>query len=241
MGDYPILARQLEGLLGLTIPALAVAFRDAAPPGVPRVSKSGPASCSYWPLVHAGSVFYTEAEDHFGCAVGAHTHGVTLPPGRAKELDEMIGTMVGLEYVAAEEVAHIPARREPFRVAIYAPLGQTPVDPDVILVRGQARQIMLLAEAAQAAGITAEGSVMGRPACALLPATLGTGRAHTSLGCIGNRVYTGLLDEELYYALPGGKLVDVVGKLEKIVSANRALEKFHLGRRLQTGAPSQES
>ena len=38
------------------MPALAIAFRDVAPPGVPRISKSGPASCSYWPLVHAGSV-----------------------------------------------------------------------------------------------------------------------------------------------------------------------------------------
>lgn len=233
MGDYDTLARQLEGLLGLEMPALAIAFRDAAPPGVPRVSKSGPASCSYWPLVAAGSAFYTEAEDHFGCAVGAHTHGVPLPPGRSNELDEMIRTMVGLEYVAAEEVPHIPTRRERFGVAIYAPLAQTPVEPDVVMVRGKARQIMLLAEAAQAACITAEGSVMGRPACALLPATLGTGRAHTSLGCIGNRVYTGLLDEELYYAVPGAKLADVVARLEKISAANRALEKFHLERRAQ--------
>jgi uncharacterized protein (DUF169 family) len=110
----------------------------------------------------------------------------------------------------------------------------------VVMVRGQARQIMLLAEAAQAAGITAEGSVMGRPACALLPATLGTGRAHTSLGCIGNRVYTGLLDEELYYAVPGAKLADVVGKLEKIAAANRALEKFHLDRRIQAEGPPEK-
>lgn len=239
MIDYTPLARQLEGLLGLTTPALAIAFREAAPPGVPRVTKSGPASCSYWPLALSGSVFYTEAEDHFGCAVGAHTHGVTLPPGRASELDEMIRTMVGLEYVAAEEVAHIPTRRERFGVAVYAPLAQTPVDPDVVMVRGKARQIMLLAEAAQAAGIAAEGSVMGRPACALLPATLGTGRAHTSLGCIGNRVYTGLLDEELYYALPGAKLADVVGKLAKIMAANRALEKFHLERRVGAAARPQ--
>jgi uncharacterized protein (DUF169 family) len=240
MVDYMMLARQLEGLLGLAMPALAIAFRDAAPAGVPRISRPAPASCSYWPLVLSGAVFYTEAEDHFGCAVGAHTHGVALPPGRASELDEMIRTMVGLEYVAAEEVAQIPARRERFGVAIYAPLGATPVDPDVVMVRGKARQVMLLAEAAQAAGITAEGSVMGRPACSLLPATLGTGQAHTSLGCIGNRVYTGLLDEELYYALPGAKLGDVVAKLEKIALANRALEKFHLERRVQAGGRPQQ-
>ena len=49
----------------------------------------------------------------------------------------------------------------------------------------------------------------------------------TSLGCIGNRVYTEMADDELYFALPGGQLGRVVEKLAVIVNANRELEKYH--------------
>ena len=52
-----------------------------------------------------------------------------------------------------EEVPQIPTRKTPLRVAVYAPLAAAPVPPDVVLVRGNARQLMLLAEAAQAAGV----------------------------------------------------------------------------------------
>jgi uncharacterized protein (DUF169 family) len=100
-----------------------------------------------------------------------------------------------------------------------------------VLVRGRARQIMLVAEAARAAGIAGDGAAMGRPACAMIPAVLGGPTGVTSLGCIGNRVYTGLGDDELYFTIPGPKIGDVVERLETVVDANRALETYHEGRR----------
>jgi uncharacterized protein (DUF169 family) len=89
---------------------------------------------------------------------------------------------------------------------------------------------MLLAEAAQSAGIAGGGATMGRPTCAVLPESLQSGHTATSFGCIGNRVYTGLGDDEGYYAIPGAKVADVVRKLAIITEANRQLEKFHRGR-----------
>lgn len=89
---------------------------------------------------------------------------------------------------------------------------------------------MLLAEAARAAGIGQEALAMLRPTCAMLPESIGTERASLSLGCIGNRVYTGLGDDEFYFAIPGPKVSQVVGALATIVNANRELEKFHRGR-----------
>jgi len=114
---------------------------------------------------------------------------------------------------------------------VYAPLAEAPVDPDVVLVRGDARQIMLVAEAARAAGIGHDGAAMGRPACTMIPQAMSTARGNTSLGCIGNRVYTGLGDAELYFTIPGSRLRDVVAKLETVVHANRELEQYHEGRR----------
>jgi uncharacterized protein (DUF169 family) len=59
-------------------------------------------------------------------------------------------------------------------------------------------------------------------------------KAHGSVmstGCIGNRVYTGLSDDELYVMIPGNRLADVVRELGVIAAANEALEHYHRGRR----------
>ena len=163
--------------------------------------------------------------------MGSYTHGVELPAERAAELQQVVGTMVGLQYIRMEEVGELPRRTEPFGVAVYAPLAEAPVDPDVVLVRGTARQVMLVAEAARAAGIGHDGAALGRPACAMIPEALRSARGNTSLGCIGNRVYTGLGDAELYFTLPGARLGEVINKLETVAHANRELEKYHEARR----------
>jgi uncharacterized protein (DUF169 family) len=223
-------------LLGLRTQPVAVAFRDRAPAGVARVERAGPAGCSYWKQAGEGRTFYTEAADHYNCPIGAHTHGVAMPAERAKELEAVVGTMVGLRYLRPEEVPGIPRRAAPFGVAVYAPLARTPVEPDVVIVRGTARQIMLVAEAARAAGAGGDGAALGRPACAMIPETLAGARGHTSLGCIGNRVYTGLQDDELYFAIPGARAGEVAERLEAIVRANGELERYHRDRQATLGA-----
>jgi uncharacterized protein (DUF169 family) len=229
--DARTAGRRMTELLGLDPPPVAVTFSAAAPAGIPRVSRSGPAGCAYWKQAGEGAVFYTEAADHFNCPVGSYTHGVTLPPERAKELEDVVGTMVGLQYIRMEEVGALPRRKAAFGVAVYAPLTLTPTPPDVVLVRGRARQIMLVAEAARAAGLAGDAAAMGRPACAMIPAVLEGPGGVTSLGCIGNRVYTGLGDDELYFTIPGAKVGEVVERLETVLSANRELEKYHQARR----------
>ena len=233
--DYENAARRLSELLGPGPAPVAVAFRVAAPVGVGRVERAAPAGCAYWKSAAEGRVFYTEAADHYNCPVGAHTHGVELPAARAAELEGVVGTMVGLEYIRMEEVAALPRVAEPFRVAVYAPLGKAPVPPDVVLMRGNARQIMLVAEAARAAGIAQDGATLGRPACAMIPEAMRSAQGNTSLGCICNRVYTGLGDAELYFTIPGARLGEVVDKLATIVHANRELQKYHEGRRQTLG------
>jgi hypothetical protein len=57
-----------------------------------------------------------------------------------------------------------------------------------------------------------------------------TGLSTASLGCIGNRVYTNLADDELYFALPGAQIGLVVEKLAAIIRANHELENFHRAR-----------
>ena len=138
--------------------------------------------------------------------------------------------MIQLQYLGDDEVAAIPHRCEPFSVAAYAPLGDAPCPPDVVIVRGNARQLMLVSEATRAAGIFETGAMLGRPACSMIPHAIDSGLGVASFGCIGNRVYTGLEDDELYFAFPGSKIDDVVTNLETILRANQELEKFHSAR-----------
>jgi uncharacterized protein (DUF169 family) len=226
-----MLETQLQSLLHLASPPIAVSFCPTAPAGVARVANAEPAGCGYWRRAAGGEVFYTEAEDHAGCPVGAHTHGVTLSPATAKELAGLVDVMVGLEYLKPTDVAQIPTRKEPFGVAIYAPLAAAPVPPDVVLVRGNARQLMMLAEAAHAAGVAGSGPTLGRPTCAVLPEAINSGRSAASFGCIGNRVYTDAADGDAYFAIPGDKLAAVEERLAVMVHANTELEKFHRARR----------
>jgi len=223
----------LAALLGLTSPPVAITFTDTPPPDVPRVAAGEPAGCGYWRRAAAGEVFYTVADDHKRCPVGAHTHNVTLSKAEQQELMGLVGTMVGLEYIRMEEVPSIPRRRTPLGVATYAPLDKidrAAVAPDVVLVRGNARQLMLLAEAAHLAGIAGASATMGRPTCAVLPQAINSGETASSFGCVGNRVYTGAGDNDAYFAIPGDELTLLEEKLATIVRANEELGKFHRSR-----------
>jgi uncharacterized protein (DUF169 family) len=218
---------RLQELLGLKWPPVAVAFQPAAPAGIPRIETAGPSGCTYWKLAAEGKTFYTEAADHYNCPIGSFTHGIDLPPAQAQELQGLVGTMIGLQYIRQEEIPNIPRRDAAFGVAIYAPLTEVPGAVDAVLVRGNAKQMMLIAEAAGAAGLSGDGHLMGRPTCAMIPAAIQGGHVTTSLGCIGNRVYTGLGDDEFYAAIPGPALAMLVDKLGTLVTANRELEHFH--------------
>ncbi len=225
------LSSTLEESLQLKLTPIAVAFRKTAPAGVSRIPAAAQAGCSYWRLAGEGKVFYTEAADHYNCPIGAYTHGVELPPEQAGQLQALVKTMVGLEYIKMEEIPAIPRRTEPFGVAVYAPLAEMPCEPDVILIRGNVRQIMLLSEATQAARLASAQMTMGRPTCAVLPEAMKSGKVVISLGCIGNRVYTGAGEDEAYFAAPASLICAIVEKLPAIARANKELESFHLARR----------
>jgi uncharacterized protein (DUF169 family) len=206
---------------------VAIAFLDHPPAGLSRLDRALAAGCGYWAHASEGHAFYTTAEDHYNCTIGAHTHGVTLPPAKAAELQAVIGTMIELKYLKADEVATITRRTRPMEVAAYAPIGLASFDPDVVIFRGNARQIMLISEAARRAGVFEAGAVMGRPACAMIPQALNSQAGIASVGCIGNRVYTGLGDDELYFAVPGSALEQTLDQIETVLRANTQLEAFH--------------
>lgn len=216
--------------LNLARPPVAVGFLTAPPDGLPRIDRAAAAGCGYWKHASEGHAFYTTADDHFNCPVGAFTHGAALPPAQAQQLEGLVGTMIQLQYLRGDEVPRIPHRTAQLQIAAYAPLSDAAFPADVVIFRGNARQIMLLAEAARAAGTFEQGTAMGRPACSMIPHAMDAGASVASVGCIGNRVYTGLGDDELYLAVPAPAVDRTLDRLDTIINANVELEKFHRAR-----------
>jgi uncharacterized protein (DUF169 family) len=233
------LRNSLDELLGRIPEPVAVTFRDDEPLEMERVSKAAPAGCAYWKLGGEGRVFYTTADDHLNCPIGAFTHGIELSGAGARALNDMVGTMVTLHYIRPDEVAAIPRKPTPTRYVVYAPLSKADGIPDVVLLHGTPQQVMLLVEAANARQLLATVPTMGRPACAVIAATMASGKAATSLGCVGNRVYTGLSANELYIGIPGAVLPDTLDALRSIVNANKELEAFHQARCESVSSPNQ--
>jgi uncharacterized protein (DUF169 family) len=89
---------------------------------------------------------------------------------------------------------------------------------------------MLLNEAVGRAGVAAGLPALGRPTCMALPATMAHGSI-MSLGCIGNRVYTGLGEDEMYLVVRGKDLGKIADALGVITGANSALQQYATGRR----------
>ena len=230
MTDYRRVEDRLRETFRLRRRPIAIAFRDAPPAGVAPFSGSEPSSCSYWRLAAAGRTFYTVPSDHYNCAIGSHTHNIPLPPDRAEELTQTLGFMTGLGYVRMEEVPRIPRLPKTPGAIVYAPLGDTPVEPDVVLVAGHPGPLMRLLEAGTRAGVQAQSPVMGRPTCMALPGALAHGML-ASTGCVGNRVYTDLGDDELYVAIPGRDLDKLLGEADTVAAANVSLADYHRARR----------
>jgi len=230
MIDYRSIEQRLRDTLSLQRRPVGVTFRETPPVEVAKFTGTEPSGCSFWRVAAGGRTFYTVPSDHYNCAIGSHTHNIPLAPERAQELDQTLSFMTGIGYVRMEEIPGIPRLPETPGVVTYAPLGDTPVDPDVVLVAGRPGRLMLLLEGALRAGVGSQVPFLGRPTCMALPAALTRG-VIASTGCIGNRVYTDLGEDELYVAVPGRDLVRVADEAQTIAAANAKLSEYHRGRR----------
>jgi uncharacterized protein (DUF169 family) len=99
-----------------------------------------------------------------------------------------------------------------------------------------ASQTLILSEATQQVE-NETPPAMGRPACAIVPEVMNTGRAALSLGCCGARAYLDILTDGIaVFAIPGMKLDAYIQRIQALASANSILSKFHQIRRRDVGA-----
>jgi uncharacterized protein (DUF169 family) len=223
-------ARILTDALALTLPPIAVCFSDRVPADVPAFEGRLPAGCAFWQEA-TRRTFATAPRDHDLCAIGTFTHNLEASAAHEVDRRDALAVFAELRYVRAEDVPLIPTLPARHRHVIYGPLSDAPLAPDVVLMFVRPSQALILAEAAE----SVDGGLapsMGRPACAIVPQAVNSGRAALSLGCCGARAYLDVLAADVaLYALPGPRIADYARRIEDLAKANSVLAAFHALRR----------
>jgi uncharacterized protein (DUF169 family) len=230
MSSYSEIARTLNESLRLTRPPVAVCLAETVPAGIDSWSGHSPAGCRFWQ--EAGErVFATSAGDHAHCSIGQYTHNLDMSAASTTDLHDALQVFASLTYVREEDIEAIPVLASKPRYVIYGPLAKIPAPPDVVLLFVRAGQTLILSEASQ----QLEGGLppaMGRPACAIIPQAMNTGRSALSLGCCGARAYLDVLSDDVaLYAIAGRTLSAFVERITALAKANEVLTKFHQIRR----------
>ena len=229
MPDYQALENKFQQILDLKRRPVAVAFRAEVPEGAEQFSGSEPAGCSFWRLAAEGRTLATAPSDHYNCPIGSYTHNIPLPENRAKELPAVLETMVesglsedggGARHSGSSQTRQEYCVRAAGRYAGGSRCGA---------LRGAGGQAHAPGRSGDSRGRIGQASLLARPTCMAIPAALAHGMV-TSAGCIGNRVYTGVGNDEMYAAVPGRALEQIARELETVESANLALAQYHQDR-----------
>lgn len=233
--NFAEIAGSLSGSLDLQQSPIAITFADTWPEGIPAHAGQVPAGCRFWGDAAAGA-FATSAADHNRCAIGVYTHNLEPSPGQQTDLMDALKIFGDLGYVRPEDLPLIPVLGTQPKYVVYGPLASTTLPPDVVLLFVNASQTLILSEATQQVEQQIPPA-MGRPACAVVPQVMNSGRAALSLGCCGARAYLDVLaDDVALFAIPGGKLAAYAERIAALAQANAVLSRFHHLRRQQIEA-----
>lgn len=223
-------AQTLTESLALRHPPVAISFTDSVPGGVSMVNGRVPAGCRFWEDA-AHTAFATSAADHSLCAIGVYTHNLQSSANQQIDLGDALQVFGQLGYVREEDIPLIPVLQSHSDYVVYSPLAETPLPPDVVILFVRANQTLILSEATQQVE-NQNPPAMGRPACAVVPQVMNTGRAAFSLGCCGARAYLDTLtDDVAIFAIPGAKLDAYAQRIHALAKANSTLAEFHKLRR----------
>jgi len=227
--NWTQLSDDLGAALHLRQPPIAITFGDQPPPGAPGFDeplapaapdgRTGrvPAGCVFWNKA-LERTFTTVAEDHGNCSVGSMTHGF-------KRLEDVAGNddvaaLLGSGWVDEAMVHQIPVvTRAPAHVT-YGPLADVTTDPDVVLIRVDGRQLMVLSDALP--GLRIEG----KPQCHIVAVAKEQGEVAASVGCVLSRVRTGLPSSQMTCAIPAGGLAEVVARVQATAKVDATVAAY---------------
>ena len=227
--DYASLERELHDLLGLGPRPIAITFSQDEPDDVTRFDapmppptedgRTGrvPAGCVFWTKA-TERTFATVPQDHGNCSVGSLTHGLTTLEEAAGHAD--VAALVQSEWVDPAVFPHIPTVAERPQYIVYGPLAESRVDPDVVFIRLNGKQLMMLHDA------WPKLRVEGKPQCHIIPIAKEHGEVAASVGCMLSRVRTGISNNEMTCAIPWAALPDLLKSLRHSAEADMKVAKY---------------
>jgi len=217
------LASTLTSKLKLQSTPIGITFSGEAPGNAPRLAgrmpdpmpdgRTGavPAGCVFW-MKAADRTFSTVAEDHGNCSVGSVTHGFKTFEEVSSNSD--VAALLESGWVTMDVVPHIPVVKTKHPFVTYGPLEQATVDPDVVLIRVNATQLMILHDALP------QLRFEGKPQCHIVAIAKEEDQIAASVGCMLSRVRTGMSPNEMTCAIPASKLADVVEAVGRTCAAD---------------------
>jgi len=227
--NWKALAGELSSVLNLQTPPIAITFSSEAPEGVSRFAgpmpdptpdgRTGkvPAGCVFWGEA-AAKTFTTIAEDHGNCSVGSLTHGFKTLSEVAGNQD--VAALLASGWVTMDAVPHIPVVKDKPNFVTYGPLSDAAADPDVVFLRLNPKQVMVLHDAWPSLQFE------GKPQCHIIPIAKESGKVAVSVGCMLSRVRTGLPNSEMTCAVPAARLEEVVDKLRETARADNTVAGY---------------
>lgn len=227
--DYERAVRELSSILHLTNPPIAITFSDKAPPEVPTFDdpipdptldgRTGrvPAGCVFW-MKATDRTFSTVPEDHYNCSVGSLTHGLLRLEDAAGRAD--VHALLASGWVTEEDFPQIPKVSSRAGFITYGPLSEAAVEPDVVLLRVNPKQLMMISDALPHLHLG------GKPQCHIVALAKEHGQVAASVGCMLSRTRTGMSPDEMTCAFPAARLREVLQKLRAAAQADAAVAAY---------------
>jgi uncharacterized protein (DUF169 family) len=208
---------------------IAITFLDAVPAGIPVYEGATPAptpdgrtgkvsaGCVFW-VKAADRTFATLPADHGNCSVGSMTHGFKTMQEVAGNAD--VAALLASGWVTMDMVPQIPVVRQKPQCVTYGPLPDTRVDPDVVLLRLNPKQVMIMHDAMP------DMRMEGKPQCHIIAIAKEVQEVAASVGCMLSRVRTGLPNSQMTCAIPAGRLAEVVERLKVTCAADTTVAAY---------------
>jgi uncharacterized protein (DUF169 family) len=227
--EWARLSAEITEVLGLEVAPIGITFSAEAPPGVPRfdepMSEATPdgrrgrvaASCVFW-MRGTERNFTTVPEDHGNCSVGTLTHGLAGLRDVASKAD--VGELLDSGWISMDTIPSIPTVSEPASFITYGPLDDFPLYPEVVFLRINPEQLMVLTDA------LGDIDIGGKPQCHIVASAKERGRVAVSFGCMLSRVRTGMSSDEMTCAIPGDRLGEVVEALTRAQSIDDTVASY---------------
>ena len=229
--DWRGLGEALQRALHLQVAPIGITFSTSRPAGVAEFDapmgepaedgRTGrvPAGCVFW-VRAVDRTFSTVEEDHGNCSIGSYTHGFA-------SLDDVggnddVATLLQSGWVSDKAVMGIPRVEQRPGAVTYGPLVDQPAgfDPDVVLIRVNGRQMMLLSDALP--GLRIEG----KPQCHIVAIAKDANVPAASVGCALSRARTGMQPEEMTCALPASQLESAVEAIARTAEVDSLVARY---------------